>query len=97
MGIYFTAYLIAQNTLGNVDTHSPIIHSTWENIDAHSQMGSSGLESPMKLTQMQFIKCALVALIDTYARLAEDPFTNRFIIHSVLNMKGETHSRMSHS
>ena len=31
----------------------------------------------------------------THAGLAEDPFTNGFLVHSVLNMKEETHSRMS--
>ena len=33
----------------------------------------------MKSTQMQF-RCALVALMAAHARLAEHPFTNKFII-----------------
>ena len=48
----------------------------------------------MKSTQMQF-KGALVALMATHAGLAEHPFRNGFIIHSVLIMK--TNPRMSHS
>ena len=64
-------YLFIQITLATIDTHAWVHHQR------------SPLETLTKSTQMQF-ECALVALMAIHAVLAEHPFTNGFIIHSVL-------------